>query len=94
MAWEPKSNSHTLYIERHGSAKKPVYRLQGFLQVRTREGTTYMQPVPLETLALRDIDFDAVEFVEPGALGIDRTANAGELNLTRTHPDRKFGGRL
>jgi hypothetical protein len=88
MAWEPGRNKYTLLLQKVAQGKTKVYM---FMRVTTIQGTVYLEPVPSETLSLRDIAFDDIQFFEHP--GIRRDEFASELALTGTHPDQSFGGR-
>lgn len=60
--------------------------------VRTHEGVDYVEPLPMETLSLRDIEFDEVQEIEGGFVR-KRDDSAGQMTLTRVNIDEKFGGR-
>lgn len=90
MSWQPLNNKIELLIENHGSAKKPRYRLSGFVRQTQTDGTSYLEPIS-GFWPLRDIEFSDIDIVPPS--GTNRTSNAGELNLTRQSAGGRFGGR-
>ena len=88
MPWEHGQNKHTLLLQKLPDGKTKVYM---FLRVTTLAGTTYLEPLPSDTLSLRDITFDEVQTFE--YQGTRRGENATELSLTSVSGDQKFGGR-
>ena len=88
MAWEPGQNKYTLLLQRCNPTQHKLYM---FMRVTTPAGTTYLEPLPSDTLSLRDIAFDEIQTFE--YQGTRRGENATELSLTSVSGDQKFGGR-
>ena len=81
MAWNPQTQKRTLYIQKLNNGK---YRLEQFVDVLTNEGVTYREPMPSDSMGLRHIEFDSVEFVT-GQAPTKRDATAGPRNLVNTN---------
>lgn len=83
MPWESNQLSRTLIIERLGSPGKRSYAIHPNCRITTKEGATYLEPLPMDLLcgAMREVKFDLIEFVDPP--GTARDANAGDLQLNR-----------
>lgn len=90
MPWQPLNHKVELLVENHGTAKKPRYRLTGFVRQTRASGETFLQPLP-NFWPLRDLEFADIDIVPPA--GTNRSANAGELSLTRQSAGGRFGGR-
>lgn len=90
MSWDPQHNKKTLLIENQGTAKRPLYKLTGFVRHTTPAGQTYLEPIS-DGWYWQGIEFQAVEFVAPYT--VRRDAQAGELNLTGGNRPPGFGGR-
>ena len=87
--WEDKQLSKTLFIIRQGSLSQPTYRLHGFYRVTTRDGESFMRPLPSGevSLAHQGIIFDRVDFIEAPGSGI---RSDGDLLLTRDSADAEL----
>lgn len=82
MAWNTQTQKRTLYIRREPGSGK--FRLEQFVDVITNEGVSYREPMPSETMSLRNMEFDSVEFLE-GQTPTLRDAGAGQINLINTN---------
>ncbi len=87
MPWDTKGQHRTLYIRKIAKGK---LRVDQFVSVRTNDGVNYMEPMPMETMGLRNMEFDDLQFVD-GTVPTIRTEKAGELNLTHTSSDGLSG---
>lgn len=92
MSWNREQHKNTLIIEKHGTDKDPVYKLQQFYRIRTPDGITYMSPLPNETGAIRALDIHEVQIIPP-IVRKHKTGQAGDVHLTHNHSDTKWGGR-
>lgn len=92
MGWEENQLTRTLLIQRTGTDPNAKYRLHPYMRVTTREGQTYMEPIPSGDISLahQGLIFAAVEFIEPPGSGqygggdtfLTRDTNDGEIRLT------------
>lgn len=82
MPWEVEKLSRTLFLQKHSVGGKTKYAIHPFARVTTDDGKTYLEPLPLNPIALVDeYPFDKVEYLD-GIPGINRESSAGDLNLT------------
>lgn len=81
MPWNPQTQKRTLFVQRLPNGK---YRLEQFVDVLTNEGTSYREPMPADTMGLRYLEFDAVEFTD-GQAPTKRDSTAGHRNLVKTN---------
>lgn len=89
--WEDNQLHRTLYIRREGSPGSYKYQIHDFFRVRTMEGQSYLEPLPVQQqvgLAHMGIVFDRVEIIDPpssnqdGALNLTKSNSNGILRLT------------
>ena len=82
MAWNTQQQERTLYIRKNVNGK---YQIEQFLDVVPLGATTvYQEPIPMETMGLRHMEFDRIEFIE-GQTPIKRDSTASARNLTNTN---------
>ncbi len=89
MTWEVEKHGRTLLIERLGGGLggKDRFAISPFCLVTTKEGTTYVEPLPnIDLASTRDaLRFDRVEFIDSPATSLK--GDAGQLASTHRSSD-------
>jgi hypothetical protein len=82
MAWEESILKRTLIVHRSGQAPNFQYRLYPFMRITTRDGETFLEPIPSGPVSLPHMGyvFTDVAFMEEGGSG---AYGAGDTWLTR-----------
>ena len=90
MPWDRESQKHTLFIENHGTAANPKYKLGQFKRITTRDGVTYLEPMGPQFFMANYV-FEELVIGEP--IGTRRGEDAGERSLTHSFFPKEFGYR-
>ncbi len=83
MSWETEKLRRTLLIARlpGGHNGRDRFAIHPMSRVTTDDGTTYMEPLPMEflTSSADILQFDKVEFIDPASGAV--TADMGDIAL-------------
>lgn len=91
MPWDRETQKHTLFIENHGTATNPKYKIGQFQRITTQAGVTYLEPLPIGQFLLANYVFEELVLQEP--IGTRRGDDAGEQSLTHSFFPKEFGYR-
>lgn len=87
MAWEVDKLHRTLLIEKYTESGKTYYAIYPFSRVVTETGTSYLEPLPHDTMfgIKRLFKFNSLEFIGPPTVSRDNTW--GDLGLTNSREE-------